>query len=166
MNYKIVQKEAFEILEKVETHSTRDDANAKSIPDFWTRSHQDGTVQTLMDLTTDKTFIYGVCYGSLPENAETFEYAIAAACGKDTVVPEGFRKSVIPERTWAVFACKGAMPDAIQNLWHKICSEFFPTSNYQPTCEMDIEAYTDGDMSSTDYLSEIWIPVTKTCDPK
>lgn len=43
MNYKIVEKEAFDIIEKVETHSVEDSANAKSIPEFWSRSHQDGT---------------------------------------------------------------------------------------------------------------------------
>ena len=51
------------------------------------------------------------------------------------------------------------MPDAIQATWRKIVSEFFPNSTYTPTYEMDIEAYTDGDMSSPDYRSEIWIPV-------
>jgi AraC family transcriptional regulator len=53
------------------------------------------------------------------------------------------------------------MPDAIQETWQRIVSEFFPYSTYTPTCEMDVEAYTDGDMSSPDYKSEIWIPVEK-----
>ena len=161
MNYKIIEKEAFDIIEKVETHSVENDANAKSIPDFWTRSHNDGTVKTLLDITNDKQFIFGVCYGNLPENAKTFDYSIAVACSEDAVVPKGFRKNTIPARTWAVFECKGAMPDAIQDLWHKIVSEFFPTSSYEPTYEMDIEAYRDGDMSDPNYQSEIWIPVVK-----
>lgn len=46
-------------------------------------------------------------------------------------------------------------------MWHKITAEFFPTSGYEPTCEMDIEAYTEGDMGSENYRSEIWIPVVK-----
>ena len=161
MNYKIIKKESFDIIEKVESHSIENEANAKSIPDFWTRSHNDGTVKTLLDVTADKTFIFGVCYGNLPENAKTFDYSIAVACSKDTAVPDGFRRNTIPARTWAVFECKGAMPDAIQNLWHKIVSEFFPTSSYQPTYEMDIEAYSEGNMSDPDYRSEIWIPVIK-----
>lgn len=77
------------------------------------------------------------------------------------VPPKGFRISVISTRTWAVFECIGAMPDAIQSLWQKIYTKFFPTAAYQPTYEMDIEAYGDGDMDSPDYRSEIWIPVTK-----
>lgn len=161
MNYKIVEKEAFDIIEKVETHSIEDSANAKSIPEFWSRSHQNGTVKTLLDVTTDRTFIFGVCYGNLPENAETFDYSIAARYAKDDEVPEGFRKNTIPARTWAVFECRGAMPNSIQDLWHKIVSEFFPTSSYKPTYEMDIEAYSKGNMSDQDYYSEIWIPIVK-----
>lgn len=161
MNYKIVEKEAFDVIEKVESHSIEDNANKKSIPDFWTRSHQNGTVKTLLNLTEDKTFIFGICYGNLTENAEIFDYSIAAAYSGDDAVPEGFRRNTVPARTWAVFECKGAMPDAIQNMWHKIVSEFFPTSSYKPTYEMDIEAYSEGNMSDVDYYSEIWIPVVK-----
>lgn len=161
MDYKIVEKEAFDIIEKVETHTVENSENAKSIPDFWTRSHKNGTVKTLTELTTDSTYIFGVCYGNLPENAKTFDYSIAAKCDENTEIPEGFRKSTIPARTWAVFECKGAMPKAMQDMWHKIVSEFFPISGYKPTYEMDIEAYTEGNMGSHDYRSEIWVPVVK-----
>lgn len=161
MDYKIVEKDAFEILEKVEAHSIENETNAKSIPDFWTRSHNDGTVKTLFENATDNTFIFGVCYGNNSDSAKTFNYSIGAICDENTIVPKGFRKNTIPARTWAVFECKGAMPKAIQDMWHKITAEFFPTSGYEPTYEMDIEAYTEGDMSSENYLSEIWIPVVK-----
>lgn len=161
MDYKIVEKEAFDIIEKVSTHTVENSENAKSIPDFWTRSHKDGTVKRLTELTTDKTFIFGVCYGNLPENAKTFDYSIAAKCDENTEASEGFRRNTIPARTWAVFECKGAMPKAMQDMWHKIVSEFFPTSGYEPTYEMDIEAYTEGNMRSPDYRSEIWVPVIK-----
>ena len=59
MDYKIIEKEAFDIIEKVETHTVDNSENAKSIPDFWTRSHKDGTVKMLTELTTDRTFIFG-----------------------------------------------------------------------------------------------------------
>lgn len=161
MDYKIVEKEAFEIIEKVEAHSIENDINAKSIPDFWTKSHNDGTVKTLLENTTDKTFIFGVCYGNNSDDAKTFDYSIGAVYNKKTAVPKGFRRNTIPTSTWAIFECKGAMPKAMQDMWHKITSEFFPTSSYQPTYEMDIEAYTEGDMGGSDYRSEIWIPVVK-----
>ncbi len=161
MDYKIIKKDAFDIIEKVETHTVENSENTKSIPDFWTRSHNDGTIKKLLDTAADSTYIFGICYGNNQKAAKTFDYSIAAMCNKNTVVPEGFRKNTIPARTWVVFECKGAMPKAIQDLWHKIVTEFFPASGYQPTYEMDIEAYTEGNMDSPDYLSEIWVPVIK-----
>lgn len=161
MDYKIVEKEAFDIIEKVESHSIEKDVNAKSIPEFWTKSHNDGTVKTLLENTSDRTFIFGVCYGNNSDSTKTFDYSIGAVYNKKTAVPEGFRRNTIPARTWAVFECKGAMPKAMQDMWHKITSEFFPTSGYQPTYEMDIEAYSEGNMNNLDYCSEIWIPVVK-----
>ena len=161
MDYKIIEKDAFDVIEKVETHTVENSENTKSIPDFWTRSHNDGTIKKLLDTAADSTYIFGICYGNNQKAAKTFDYSIAAMCNKNTVVPEGFRKNTIPARTWVVFECKGAMPKAIQDLWHKIVTEFFPVSGYQPTYEMDIEAYTEGNMNSPDYLSEIWVPVIK-----
>lgn len=161
MDYKIIEKDAFDVIEKVETHTVENSENTKSIPDFWTRSHNDGTIKKLLDTAADSTYIFGICYGNNQKAAQTFDYSIAAMCNKNTVVPEGFRKKTIPARTWVVFECKGAMPKAIQDLWHKIVTEFFPVSGYQPTYEMDIEAYTEGNMNSPDYLSEIWVPVIK-----
>lgn len=159
MDYKIVKKDAFKVLEKISTQSIDDEQNKNTIPDFWTQSHQDGTVYKLLELTTDRTNIFGICYGNMPNNKKTFEYSIAAVCGDNTEVPDGFSVKEIPARTWAVFECIGPMPDAVQNTWHKICSEFFPTANYEPTYEMDIEAYPAGVMTSPDYRTEIWVTV-------
>lgn len=161
MDYKIVEKEAFKVIEKVEAHSIVDSENVNTIPEFWTRAHEDGTLRRILELAKDKTNIFGICYGNAPTDSKTFDYSIAAACAEDCIVPAGFRMNEVPARTWAVFECRGAMPNAIQEMWHKICSEFFPTSGYQPTYEMDIEVYTEGDMTAADYRSEIWVPVVK-----
>lgn len=161
MDYKIEQKEAFQVLEKVETHSIDDSQNLNTIPEFWTRSHADGTVSTLLQQAPDQSFIYGVCYDNTPKDGSmTFDYAIAAPYGGGPV-PAGYQVTEIPARTWAVFGCTGPMPRAIQETWHKICTEFFPTSAYQPTYELNIEAYPAGVMTAADYKSEIWVPVER-----
>lgn len=162
MNYKIVKKSAFTLLQRVERHSVDDSLNRNSIPEFWTRVKEDGTVGTLLENAEDKTFLFGVCYGNDRSDEKTFEYAIGVCCRAEGEAPAGFKKREIPAGEWAVFGCVGAMPDAVQQTWHKICSEFFPLSGYQPTYEMDIEAYPDGDMNSSDYSCEIWVPVKKS----
>lgn len=160
MDYKIVKKEAFKVLERREVQEIDDSQNKNTIPDFWTRSHADGTVATLLAQAPDRGFIYGICYNNQHTDNKTFDYSIGALYGGGEV-PEGFTVTEIPKRTWIAFSVIGAMPDAIQQMWHRICSEFFPTSNYTPTFEMDIEAYTAGEMNSPDYKSEIWVPVVE-----
>ena len=76
-------------------------------------------------------------------------------------VPEGFEVWHIPKCTWAVFKCVGAMPLAIQEMWNRIYSEWLPQAKYELLPSYDFELYTDGDTSSPDYVSEIWLPVRK-----
>ncbi len=159
MNYKIVEKEAFTIIEKVSNHSMENSVNSKSIPDFWSRCHKDGTVRFLTDNAVDNTYIFGLCYGNTDKESKNFEYGIGALWDSEKNIPKEYRKTVIPARTWLVFECVGSMPKSMQELWHRITSEFFPTSNFIPTYEMDIEAYTVGNMDTVNYRSEIWIPV-------
>lgn len=161
MNYKIIEKESFTVLEKVSAQDTDDSKNKNTIPDFWTASHSDGTVKKLLEAATDKTYIFGICYGNIPKDQKTFDYSIAALCDENCAVPEGFRRNTIPARTWAVFECIGELPRSVQEMWHRICSEFFPSSVYEPTYEMDIEAYPSLDMNAQDYRCEIWVPVMK-----
>lgn len=160
MDYKIVKKNAFKVIEKTERHMIDDSENKNTIPEFWDRSHKDGTVKKLLELSSDKEFIFGVCYNNAPTDNQSFDYSIAAVCSDDTAAPDGYRISEIPARIWAVFECIGPMPHAIQQLWHRICTEFFPTSKYKPTYEMDIEAYPSGNMTADDYRTEVWVPVT------
>ncbi len=159
MNYKIIEKPAFKVLEKTELHSIVDSENKNTIPEFWERSHNDGTIKTLWEKTSDKSYIFGICRGNIPTDSKTFEYSIASMYDGKSDIPNGYGVSEIPARKWVVFECIGAMPNAIQETWHQICSEFFPMSELKPTYEMDIEAYTDGDMSSPSYRSEIWVPI-------
>ena len=76
-------------------------------------------------------------------------------------MPDGYSIVDIPECTWAVFLCVGPMPRAIQDLWKRVYTEFFPASDYRPAQDMNFEAYYEGDMDNDGYVSEIWIPVEK-----
>jgi len=159
MDYKVVQKQAFKVIEKRTTQSVSENENLRTIPKLWEKCRTDGTIKKLLELSSDKENVFGICYANPHKEESTFDYSIAAVIDEDAKIPEGFTANVIPARTWIVFECKGAMPDAIQQLWHRICAEFFPSSSYEPTYEMDVEAYTNGDMNSPDYRSEIWVPV-------
>ena len=151
---------AFCVLQKAEPQSTVAEQNLRSIPDFWGRAAKDGTFPILFSHMTEPQALLGICWAEAPQSTD-FSYGIGAVCAPDCVAPADFSLRSVPARTWAVFPCRGAMPDAIQQLWQRIGSEFFPTSGYRPTGELDIEVYPEGDMHAPDYASEIWVPVEK-----
>lgn len=161
MNYRIVEKPAFKVIGKTETHSIDESQNKNTIPAFWDKAHRTGIIETLLKNAFDKTYVFGIGYGNTYTNKKTFDYSIAVECDENITVPEGYTVNEIPARTWIVAECTGTMPEAIQKLWHEICTEFFPVSEYKPTYEMDIEAYPTGDMTSSDYRCQIWIPIEK-----
>ena len=68
---------------------------------------------------------------------------------------------IVPAPTCVIFACVGKLPESQQEVWKRIFTEWFPTSSYDIVDGPQIEWYSDGDTSSDDYLSEIWIPVQK-----
>ena len=54
------------------------------------------------------------------------------------------------------------MPGAIQNVTRQIYSEWLPTNGvYEAAQNIEIEMYSEGDITAPDYESEIWIPVKK-----
>ena len=164
MNYRIIEKQAFTVIEKAGTHKLNEnDVVSNTVPKVWEKANLDGTIDKLVSMASDREFIYGICYGNGKEEygEDTFEYSIAAICSDDTVAPEGFRINHIPARTWLAAECKGGCPDAVQEQWRELCASFFPGSGYAPTYEMDIEVYPNGDPTSPDYKFEIWVPVVK-----
>ena len=89
----------------------------------------------------------------------TTDYYIAAITEKDS--PKTLCKLEIPTLTWSIFEITGPMPTAMADIWGRIFSEWFPTSGYEHAEAPEVEWYSNGDMSSSDYKSEIWIPVIK-----
>ena len=62
--------------------------------------------------------------GYLSRATTDFDYYIAGAAGKET--PAELVEYVVPECTWAIFECVGAMPNALQDLQKRIVSEWLP----------------------------------------
>lgn len=165
MDYKIEKKPAFKVACKLKAFTTEDEINKKEIPEFWDQCHEDGSIAFLEKLAKKSPGIIGdgllgICQSCCSQDDKHFDYAIGVEA-IDTELPEGYKMIEIPEATWAIFKCVGPMPGAIQNLWKRIYSEFFPQSEYEPAQTSDFEYYTSGDNSKADYISEIWLPVIK-----
>ncbi len=163
MNYRIEKKDAFEVVVRKKYFPTDLELSNKLLPGFWDTCRKDGTLPLLCKyIAKDSVFgdaVVGICFENGTKGDE-FPYAIGAAY-KGGAIAEGLSVENVPAHTWAIFECVGPMPTAMQDLLHRIYSEFFPASDYQPCGGLDIEVYPDGDMQSPHYKSEIWIAVKK-----
>ncbi len=157
MDYKIEEKESFTVIGSARNFSYE---NCKSeIPKFWDEHFQCGNGKYVCGM-------FGVNIDPDMGNS-SFEYLIADLYNPTSEIPEGFVTRTIPEMTWAVFSCKGAMPDALQDVNRKIFSEWLPAiKEYEFAAGYCIEMYEDPSkypkgMDDENYHSEIWIPVRK-----
>lgn len=67
----------------------------------------------------------------------------------------------IESSTWAVFESLGPFPETLQNIWGRIYSEWFPSSGYEAVEGPEILWNESQDTEDPQYRSEIWIPVRK-----
>ena len=66
----------------------------------------------------------------------------------------------VPAGTWGIFSTEGPFPQALQDMWGKIFSEWLPSSNLELVDGPEISF--NGDFSDPQNVySEIWIPVKK-----
>lgn len=75
--------------------------------------------------------------------------------------PDAFAHLEVPATTWAVFEAVGPFPDTLQQIWGRIYSEWFPTSQYQQVEGPEILWNESKDTTSPVFKSEIWIPVQR-----
>ena len=159
MKYRIVEKEAFEVIGVHRTFSMVTAEKFNEVPKMWHEFHQNGINDRLFTMNNgDIKGILGVCTPS-EAGEKSMEYWIAAEYKGEE--QEGFEKLAIPAATWAVFEVIGPMPNAIQDAWTRIYSEWFPSSGYKQSLNIEFEYYTDEDPSKEDLYTEIWIPIKR-----
>lgn len=155
MDYRIEKKEAFTVIANAKTFSY--EGAKEVVPQFWQEHFQTGKGKTVMGF-------FGI---NIDEKMgkDTFEYLIADPYEEGKEVPEGFVTRTIPEFTWAVFPCVGAMPDALQDVNTKIFTEWLPAlKEYEFAAGYCVEMYDDptkypNGTQDEKYYCEIWIPV-------
>lgn len=88
-----------------------------------------------------------------------FSYAIGALYNGAEIRDAGLELVTIPAHTYAVFTCRGKMPDAFRKTYQQICTEFFPQSSYEYGSGVELEIYPSANVQDPDYPCEIWIAV-------
>lgn len=92
------------------------------------------------------------------EEKGTLDHYIGAATTKPC--PDDLASLEVPASSWAVFEAKGPFPQTLQEVWGRIYAEWFPSSNYELAPGPEMLWNESKDVTSPNYRSEIWIPVT------
>ncbi|WP_312813706.1 AraC family transcriptional regulator [Sedimentibacter sp.] len=157
MDYKIAEKDEFTVVGLKRTFKYE---NAmQDVPKLWGEFHQMSVGKAICPM-------YGINADESMQGNE-FEYLIADNYNPAMDIPDGFVTKVIPKFTWAVFSCKGAMPQVMQDVNKKIYSEWLPNcKDYEIAAGYCIEMYEDPakyecGVQDENYYSELWIPVKK-----
>ncbi|ASK61459.1 AraC family transcriptional regulator [Virgibacillus phasianinus] len=159
MDYRIVEKDAFQVIGKGIRTSIVNGQNHREIPVFWDESNRNGFVDEL-EKDCGSMGVIGACM-EFDATQEKLSYYICAEKNRQET-PADWEEKEIPAATWAVFESVGAMPDAIPQTWDRVFSEWFPSTGYEHAGGTELEVYsTKGDTTAEDYRCEIWIPIVK-----
>lgn len=157
MDYRITKKEAFTVLAASREFSYK---NAKQdIPLFWQEHYASGKGKYVCGM-------FGINIDPQMGN-ENFEYLIADVYNPSIDIQEGLVVKTIPAFTWAVFPCRGPLPQALQGVNTRIFSEWLPAlQDYEFAAGYCVEMYDMPDRypkgtSDENYYTEIWIPIKK-----
>lgn len=127
------------------------------IPEFWSECQSSGIFSELISIDTgEPKGLFGL-YRSWENKAKEIEYSIMVTA--DGPLPDGYSEARIPEATWAVFDCRGAVPQAIQSGWKYLQEEWLVKYPFEHADCPELEWYSIGNSYGREYLSQIWIPV-------
>ncbi len=155
MNFKIDERGGFTVF-----GATTDIAgeNAfEAVPEFWLRLEKQGFFQSLCnDAGYDPTVPpIAVTHDFKSDGSRKYTIAYKLPEGK---VPKGYDIIQIPAATWVVVEEKCEKDEetskTIQEMWTRLFSEWFPTSNYELTEGPQLEQYYPGKL-------EVWVPVKR-----
>jgi AraC family transcriptional regulator len=162
MNYRIEEKERFRIAGIKKRVPIIFNGVNPEIASMW-QSLNENTIKEMKQLSNIKpsgliSASANFSEGRMEEKGELDHY-IGAATTKDC--PEHFTTLEVPASSWAVFEAVGPFPETLQNVWGRIYSEWFPSSNYEQVEGPEILWNEHKDVTSPVFKSEIWIPVRK-----
>ncbi|GLC29986.1 AraC family transcriptional regulator [Clostridium omnivorum] len=162
MNYRIVEKDAFSIVGIKKRVPIIFRGVNPDIAAMW-KSLNEEMIHQLKELSNIEP------KGMISASANFSEGRMEEKGGLDHYIgvattrecPANLTQLEVSASTWAVFEAVGPFPDTLQNIWGRIYSEWFPSSNYEQTEGPEILWNENKDLTSPAFKSEIWIPVIK-----
>lgn len=163
MDYRIEKVDALKIVCKKKQVTKPENATATAdISAFWDDCTSDGTIKNILGYFPKEPRLkglLGICF-SCDMEANKFPYGIGVEYDGRPLADSSLEVVEIPENTYAVFACRGKMPESFSDTYKKIVTEFFPQNpRYEYGQGVELEVYPSDDVDNPNYYCEIWIAV-------
>ena len=120
------------------------------ISQFWDEVKVNGKLKEISNDFTKCTL--GICIGE--SSIKEYKYGIGVEYSEKDSQISGTEIIDVEKSKWIVFKCEGQKAEDINELWSRIYKEYFITSKYKQSMNIDFELY---DKENT----EIWIPIGK-----
>jgi AraC family transcriptional regulator len=154
MNYRIQQREAFEVFGTYAEISTDREVAFEQVPSFFRKCDEDGVpdaINALLGRFHDSHTVSALYDFS----EDSFKYMLCNFLPPGLEVPERFTRLAVPAATWAVFDAPGA---EVQDTWRRVWGEWFPSSGCEAADGPQFEMYY-GLAAHENIHAEIWVPV-------
>jgi AraC family transcriptional regulator len=160
MRYRVVDRPAFGVAGlKARVPLVHRGPN-QAIIDF-VRGIAPGTLERLEKLSDQEPHgIVAVCDDLDPSRAEGTELDYYHGVITSVAAPEGVTVLPVPAGTWAVFTTSGPAPQAIQEMWRDVFTEWFPSNPYRSRPGPEI-LRTRLSPDGTEADAELWLPVER-----
>lgn len=156
MNYRIIEKPAFQVYGIEGIFDIQNGENLKTIPQFWTDSLQNGEYAALVKSAGCPSSVNAVCgYRKMEGTQFPYMLCIIKTPLSDTA---GYTVVDIPKATWAVFTNEPHLieetSNAVQQLTSRVYTDWLPTADYVIDEGYEFEMYYSDFQGR--YYEEAW----------
>ena len=153
MDIKIEKKQAFKV-----AGYNEQDINSSLCPNVWDKLYGKYSHEELAGLGKGESV--GVCHDV--ESPDRINYMAGyITTDIEKAKDMGLEILEVDEAEYAVVNLTGKVPECIHAGWKYLMEVFFPEHGYIHSGKPDVEYYFKGDMHSSDYKMELWVPVVK-----
>lgn len=159
VNYRIIERPAFDILGKKGWIAEQDDFGR-----VWETCKAEG-VFTIFETITGwqpgpqtNGQTLGISRVEADPTNRDFYYMVAVEVPLGVTHPD-LEHYQVPASQWAVFECHGKVPEAIVEAEMFAFMEWLPKSDYAHALAPEMEVYYPGEGADKDYYCEFWLPI-------
>jgi len=153
MDIKIEKKQAFKV-----AGYNEQDINSSLCPNVWDKLYEKYSHEELAGLGKGESV--GICHDV--ESPDRINYMAGyITTDIEKAKDMGLEVLEVNEAEYAVVKLTGKVPECIHAGWKYLMEVFFPEHGYIHSGKPDFEYYFKGDMHSSDYKMELWVPLVK-----